>query len=219
MKKILIFINIVGCFLACTSTKNSLSVNLVGTKPSQGYKLDTNKFDSLKVVFGLYEIKSVDSCFEGFVKEGQIALAKSRDRSTACLRETGGLVYTCHTLLYKVGSGYSLIDTKEKLKGVMGEVNSRKKALTYMSLILNVEQRQTIPKNDSYVYYVDDVKPTYVEDKNDYYELQLFEYEKYGKGPHYHYANLYHVYHSGEYKLISKTKIYKDPSLDNLWID
>ncbi|MBD1938852.1 hypothetical protein H6F73_16280 [Microcoleus sp. FACHB-68] len=111
------------------------------------------------------------------------------------------------------------IATKEAFQKFFAPVEKPEEALSFAVALTKSYPRSKITVPKEFRVFVPKIKDTSVKKIASGYQVNLFDYQVCGCGPHPHYAVDYTVTKTGEVTEISREKIYEDPKQDGLCVD
>lgn len=121
-------------------------------------------------------------------------------------------------LTYKDGD-YLLIRDIEDLKYYFAPIDSENKALGYAIAATGFSPRYTFEDTEDYRFLTEDLEPTQIKTGDQSYEINLFEYQLCGCGPHTYYMKRVNVSLSGDIEILDSIPVFENPKEDNLCVD
>ena len=130
----------------------------------------------------------------------------------------GEMVGLVRYVIFRDGQ-FELIEAEDEFRGIFAPITSDEEALGYVLAVRKLSAYYDLAAESGYEYFVEDVEDTHVEKIADGFVVHLFDYEKFGCGPHRTYAVDVRVSTDGYVEEVKREAIYKDPSQDNLCVD
>ena len=118
-----------------------------------------------------------------------------------------------------VDGEFRLVKNPDEFRVVFAPIDSPDEALSFGIALADVYTVYDIKYELKYRYEVRTIEDTYVENRGDGYFVHVFDYQFFGCGPHYYYAVDLNVTPDGRVDEISRTKIYRNPTYDDLCQD
>ena len=136
-----------------------------------------------------------------------------------CLFYYGCLFSESVCVIIKECSKYHILNNQEDLKTYFAPINSAEEALSYAYISTGLLPKYEFELKTRYRTFVDTISTTYSIEKKNGYEVNLFDYQLCGCGPHTHLMIKYFVAENGNINKIETVKLYEDPKDDDLCID
>jgi hypothetical protein len=121
-------------------------------------------------------------------------------------------------VIFKDGN-FHLIKNPDEFRAMFAPVDSADEALSFTLALTDVYAQYDQKFNRKYRYTVETLEDTHVDKTSDGYIVHASDYQFFGCGPHYYYAVDVMVSPDGKVQEILRTKIYRDPALDDLCQD
>jgi hypothetical protein len=114
---------------------------------------------------------------------------------------------------------FRLVKNADEFRAVFAPVESADEALSFAISLANVYALYGLKVDWKYRYTISALEDTYVDITEDGYIVHAFDYQFFGCGPHYYYAVDVKVKSDGNVEELTRTKIYRNPALDDLCQD
>ncbi len=135
------------------------------------------------------------------------------------LYDSGCAVEVYQRLLTYQDGDYLLIRDIGDLKYYYTPVDSENKAIGYAIAATGFQPRYTFDDVQGFRILVNDLEPTHVETSQDGYEINLFDYQACGCGPHSHIMQRVKISINGDMEILESTPVFENPEDDDLCID
>ena len=114
---------------------------------------------------------------------------------------------------------FLLLKSENEFRDVYAPIESPEEALSYVLAVTNLSAYYGIVLDPVSEYVVDTIEDTFVIATSDGYDLLLYAYAAFGCEPHWTSAVLVHVSRAGIIQDLSRTNVFRDPSLDDVCFD
>jgi len=114
---------------------------------------------------------------------------------------------------------FLLLKSEKEFRDAYAPIESPEEALSYVLAVTNLSAYYGIVLDPASEYVVDTIEGTFVTTTSDGYDLLLYSYAAFGCGPHWTSAVLVHVSGAGIIQELSRTQVFRDPSLDDVCFD
>jgi hypothetical protein len=114
---------------------------------------------------------------------------------------------------------FRLVKNADEFQAVFAPVESADEALSFAISLANVYALYGLKVDWKYRYTVSALEDTYVDTTEGGYIVHAFDYQFFGCGLHYYYAVDVKVKSDGNVAELTRTKIYRNPALDDLCQD
>jgi hypothetical protein len=114
---------------------------------------------------------------------------------------------------------FHLLKSEKDFREVYAPIESPEEALSYVLAVTNLSAYYGIVLDATSEYEVDTIEDTFVTATSDGYDLLLYSYAAFGCGPHWTSAVLVHVSKEGIIQELSRTNVFRNPSLDDVCFD
>jgi len=121
-------------------------------------------------------------------------------------------------LAYKDGD-YLLIRDLEDLKYYFSPIDSQEKALGYAIAATGYTPLFSFDQMENYRILVDELEPTQLKSSSESYEINLFDYQMCGCGPHPHIMKWVKITINGDLEILESTPVFENPEEDDLCVD
>lgn len=117
------------------------------------------------------------------------------------------------------GGEYKLIGSKEEFVDLFAPVDSPEEALGFAVALTSAYAAHKLSIPENYRVFVQEIRTTYVEEKDGSYNVHLFLAQPCGCGNHPYYAVDYVVTRAGDVRETASEKIYENPQFAGLCVD
>lgn len=114
---------------------------------------------------------------------------------------------------------FHLLKSEKDFRDAYAPIESPEEALSYVLAVTNLSAAYGIVLDPASEYEVDTIEDTFVSATSDGYDLLLYSYAAFGCGPHWTSAVVVHVSEEGIIQELSRTNVFRDPSLDDVCFD
>jgi hypothetical protein len=121
-------------------------------------------------------------------------------------------------IAYKDGD-YLLIRDIEDLKYYFSPIDSQDKALGYAIAATGFSPYYNFNQMENFRILVNELDPTHVQTTSDSYEINLFDNQICGCGPHTYFMNRVKVSFAGDIEILETIAVFENPEEDNLCVD
>lgn len=104
-------------------------------------------------------------------------------------------------------------------KNTFAPIDSEVEALSYTMGVTGYAAQFGLEANRSIRYFVDRIEDTHIQQAQDGYLVNLFDYRLCGCGPHPTYTIEILVHTNGDWQELGRTKVFEDPQEDSLCVD
>ncbi|MER2997223.1 hypothetical protein [Pontibacter populi] len=207
-------------FSSCAD--ESITSEFVGIETQQ---IDSTEYDLIKSEFSYFDVRRASEYLGGLSPEFKFAytFALCGNDSINYCRDSEwankGMMCGCKNLVVKNTEGFSTISSRSEFKEVFAPIESRGEALSYaiaMSGNFPVFDKEYF--KDEYRYYNGIPGTTVVQEFDDYYLVQLFDYKAFGCD-HPYYSVLIRVDKDGNISEHRRKAVFEDPEDDGLCRD
>ena len=185
-------------------------------KPSQ---IDTSEYMRLTDSFNLTGIEIAGQQLGSLYPKYPIAVGKKSGFGSPSLYSFGCLNPTAYSLIVKVDSTFRLANTLNDLKEIYAPIETKEEALSYVLTYTGREAQYEFTLENNYRTFVNTINTTSVAKKNDAYEVNLFDYQLCGCGPHSYLMFIYTINKNGDIIEKDFKKLYENPIEDGLCVD
>jgi hypothetical protein len=130
-----------------------------------------------------------------------------------CLNPTG------YSLIVEDSSGFKIINDQNDLKAIFAPIETKEEALSYICAFTGQEPKYAFEIESGFRKFVRTINTTYSIEKEDGFEVNLFDYRECGCGPHTYFMVIYRIKRSGEIYVKETVQLYEDPLQDGLCVD
>lgn len=182
-------------------------------------KIDTSSYSVIKDSYGLDEIDTVDRNYGSLRPKVKMALGIKYYRRDSVLFWNGCMFPAGVNLIIQDSSGFHMIWNKEGLKRYFSPIETKEEALSYIYAATGLSPSYDFKIESRYRQFIDTIRTTYSNELNNGFEVNLFDYELCGCGPHTHFMIKYMVSFEGGIQELERIDLYEDPKEDGLCID
>jgi len=217
MKKMLFIAAACVLLLSCCGIRISHDNEVrVTAKPLQ---IDQSEYSAILTTFKLHRVMPVNDLAGSLVPGYPMAMGRERIKRADCLFYAGCTAPDGFTLIIKTGGGYRIARNQDDLKKFFAPIETREEALSYAFISTGLKPEYTFDLGKNPRTFVWKINSTYSIEKDNGYEVNLFDYRECGCGPHPYSMNIYHVGRNGDLTKIKTVKYYEDPAQDGLCVD
>lgn len=188
----------------------------VTEKPLQ---IDSSFHSVIKDTFGLDEIEIVDINYGSLRPKFRLALGIKYGERDSVLYWNGCMFPAGINLIVQDSLGFHLIWNKQDLKKYFSPIETKEEALSYVYASSGLSPSYDFEIKSRYRQFVDTIRTTYSTQSNNGFDINLFDYELCGCGPHTHFMIKYKVSFEGDIQELERIDLYEDPKEDGLCID
>lgn len=183
------------------------------------FQIDTNYYGALKDTFGLDKIGKVDVNFGSLRPKVQLALGIKYGVIDSVLFWNGCMFPSGISLIIQDSLGFHFIWNKQGLMKYFSPIETKEEALSYAYAFSGLSPSYDFKIKSRYRIFVDTIRTTYSIPSQYGYEVNLFDYELCGCGPHTYFMIKYIVSIDGDIHEVERINLYEDPKEDGLCID
>lgn len=121
-------------------------------------------------------------------------------------------------LAYKEGD-YLLIRDIEDLKYHFSPIDSQEKALGYAIAATGYSPYYSFEQMENFRFLVNELEPTQIQSTSEGYEINLFDYQICGCGPHTYSMYRLRISIAGDIEILESIPVFENPEEDNLCVD
>lgn len=182
-------------------------------------RIDESYFSNLKIRYNLKDIDSIWDDLSALKPSYPMAWGIKQYAYDSCLFVKGCSMPRCFGLLVLKDTSFIFLQTLQDVQNFFAPIESVEEALSYAILVTGKYSRYNFLIPVHFRKYVYKIKSTYSIEKNDYFEVGLFDYAVCGCGPHNYFSVIVKIKKTGE--IISKEyhKLYSDPLENGLCVD
>ncbi len=182
-------------------------------------QIDSSEYAIIKDSFKIDEIEPAYVILGSLTPKFSMAFASKVGDWDSCLFTDGCMLKTAYSIILKDSMGFHQIKSADALKKYFAPIETKEEALSFACVASGLAVGYDFEIRPEYRTFVDTIRPTSSIPKENGYEVNLFDYELCGCGPHTHYMVRYFVTIDGNIKEIDRVKIYEDPEEDGLCVD
>lgn len=112
-----------------------------------------------------------------------------------------------------------LIATEAEFRDLFAPIETAEEALAYVVATTNLKPRYDITYEPQYEYDVNTIEDTHIEATSDGWHMNLFHFQVFGCGPHYHQGYEVNVTADGEVHREPPINLYRNPEDDQMCVD
>jgi hypothetical protein len=215
--KRLIFITACALSLSCCGMRVSHDNEVhVYAKPLH---INQAEYGAIRAAFNLYQVMPVNDLTGSLVPAYPMAMGMERIKRDNCLFYKGCTAPDGFILVIKTGDGYRIARNQDDLKKFFAPIETREEALSYAYISTGLQPVYTFDIKKNFRTFAWSVNTTYSVEKDNGFEVNLFDYKGCGCGPHPYSMIRCHVSRNGDVKMIETVRIYEDPDQDSLCVD
>lgn len=113
----------------------------------------------------------------------------------------------------------TVIKSKEEFIDFFAPVETKNEALGFATALTDSGPKYNLSLPESYEIFSENLRPTFVKEREEGFKVHLYDYQFCGCGPHPYYSVNYSVSKGGEVKKLSSKKAFKNPSMDGMCVD
>ncbi len=181
--------------------------------------IDSVDFSAIKADFQLDEIISPANLTGSLSPRYPVALGTIRGYDQTALYTKGCLGPVGFYLIIKKDSVYRLLKNNDDFIRYFAPIESKEEALSYLLAFTGRDAQYDFSIEARYRKFVRKINTTSVKENKDGYEINLFDYQLCGCGPHTYYMVVYTVKKTGEVIEQEIVRLYEDPYEDGLCVD
>jgi len=121
-------------------------------------------------------------------------------------------------LAYKDGD-YLLLRDIEDLKYYFTPIDNQEKALGYAIAVTGYSPIYSFDQMENYRILVNELEPTHIQSSNESYEINLFDHQICGCGPHPYLMKKVKITIVGDFEMLESTPVFENPEEDDLCVD
>ncbi len=182
-------------------------------------QIDTAEYKQLTDSFNLTGIGIVGQQLGSLSPKYPIATGKKTGHDAPALYTYGCMNPTAFCLIVKVDSTYRMANTLNDLKEIYAPIETKEEALSYVLAYSGKEALYEFTVENNFRTFVNTINTTSVVEANDAYEVNLFDYQLCGCGPHSYLMFIYTLKKTGDIIEKDLIKLYENPIEDGLCVD
>lgn len=216
MKNIL-YLYIPILFLSCYNIKiTNKNETRITEKP---FHIDKTEYTVLRDTFKIKSILAVNDLTGSLSPKYPMAMASEHLKQSNCLFYYGCIAATGFSLIIKAEDGFKILRSRDDLKKYFAPIESPEEALSYLYISTGLTPLYKFNIGKNFRKFVNSINTTSSIRKNNGYEVNLFEYQHCGCGPHSYRMFKYFVGANGDIEKIEAVKLYEDPNQDGFCVD
>lgn len=217
-----------GCFGApviCPSgtpcALPSCSPNDPRTRPQAPQFIAESEYESLNTRFNLSGVEQPSDDLGGLNPMYPLAFGRQINCDNTGIASLGGRLRSCSQyIVAKTPGQYTLIADPAAFIATFAPVDSKAEALSIAVALTGKQARYSFELSRDFRFYSRNFSPTIVTDLGEQgYQVNLYDYQRFGCGPHPHFEVTYTVSRKGQVSETSRQRIYEDPAQDSLCVD
>lgn len=188
----------------------------------QAQTIAESEFEALQTRFGFHTVQPVQLPLGALRPSYPMA----EGRRMHCTQDRGlvfygGMMASCADYLVESPTGLRLLNTPALFQEVYAPIESPEEALAYaMALSGNqaiLDPRQLVEPD--FRFFTEVLPASRAVAVGEGYEVSLYDYQRFGCGPHPHELVSYQLSREGELREVKRQKLFEDPLFDALCVD
>lgn len=131
---------------------------------------------------------------------------------------SGGLLPFVNRYLILRGDEIEILGTLEDIQTTYAPITSEIEAISYAVAVTRLLPRYDLKTTD-YTFEVTELEETHTIATEDGWVINLFGYDTFGCGPHYHYGQEVTIREDGTFSVGARVNLFRDAKLDDMCVD
>ena len=191
------------------------------TRPETPLAINESAYENLNTRFGLSGIEPPAADLGGLSPMFPLAFGRQVACENTGVTPLGGRLRSCSQYILETApQQYELIANPAAFIAAFAPVTSKAEALSFAVALTGKQARYSFELSPDFRFYARALNPTVVTDLGEQgYQVNLYDYQRFGCGPHPHFEVTYTVSRSGQVSETSRQRVYEDPAQDSLCVD